>query len=110
MLTKKALRSRPKRENIRTVHTKGELNKIVDSLCHPLSKADPAMLILDGFLHGLIERDPPLSARKFLKHNIPRLIEEIGRTYGKEGYKAAKELGKAVRSSIRQVENLRRRK
>ncbi len=45
-----------------------------------------------------------------LKHNIPRLIEEIGRTYGKEGSKAAEELGKAVQSSIRQVESLKRRK
>jgi hypothetical protein len=59
MFTKKALRSRPKREHIRPVYTKGEMNKMVDSLCHPLSKADPAVLILDGFLHGLIERDPP---------------------------------------------------
>jgi hypothetical protein len=94
----------------RTIYTKGEINRLIDSLCHPLSKMNPAMLIIDGFLHGLIERNPPLSARKFLKHNIPMLIEETGRIYGGEGYKTAKELRKAIQPSIRLAENLKKRK
>jgi len=93
-----------------TAYTKGEINRLIDSLCHPLSKTNPAMLIIDGFLHGLVERNPPLSVRKFLRHNIPMLMEEVGRTYGREGYKAAKELRKAIQSSIELAQNLRRRK
>lgn len=68
------------------------------------------MVVLDGFLHGMVERNPPLSARKFLKHNMPMLIEETGRKYGGEGYKTARELSKAFRSSIKLAENLKRRK
>ncbi len=95
---------------MRTVYTKGEINELIDGLCHPLSKANPAMLIVDGLLHGLVEMNPPLSARKFLKHNIPRLIEETGRICGGEGYRTARELSKAFQSSIKLAENLRRRK
>jgi len=104
------MKSRSKRARMDTAYTKGEMNKLIDSLCHPLSKANPPMLILDGLLHGLVERNPPLSVRKFLRHNIPMLIEEVGRTYGREGYKAAKELRKAIQSSIKLAQNLRRRK
>jgi len=103
------MRRRSKAARTKTIYTKGEINKLIDSLCHPLSKANPAMLILDGFLHGLVEMNPPQSARKFLKHNIPTLIEETGRTYGKEGYKTAKELRKAMQLSMKLAENLKRR-
>ena len=37
------------------LYTKGELNKLADSLCHPLFKVDKGFIILDGFLHALIE-------------------------------------------------------
>ena len=104
------MRSRSKRTRRQTVYTKGEINRLIDSLCHPLSNADPAILILDGFLHRLVERKTPLSARKFLKHNIPMLIEEIGRSYGTEGYKTAKELRKAINLSMKLAESLKRRK
>jgi hypothetical protein len=53
--------------------------------------------------------NPPQSARKFLKHNLPMLIEETGRICGGEGYKNAKELGKAIQSSMKLAENLRKR-
>jgi len=99
-----------KKVRMETFYTKGEINKLIDSVCHPLSKANPAMLILDGFLHGMVERNPPLSARKFLKHNLPMLIEETGRIYEREGYKTAKELKKAIQLSIKLAENLKRRK
>jgi len=102
------MKNRLERKRTRTIYTKGEINRLIDSLCHPLSKTSPAMLIIDGFLHGLVERNPPLSVRKFLKHNVPMLIEEAGREYGKEGYKAAKELRKAVQSSLKLAEKLKK--
>ena len=64
-----------KRRKVAGLYTKGELNKLVDSLCHPLFKVDKGFMILDGFLHALIKQNPPLSIRKFIRHNLSKLIE-----------------------------------
>ena len=37
------------------------------------------MLILDGFCHGLLEWDLPLSAEKFFKNNVPLLAGYLTR-------------------------------
>jgi hypothetical protein len=34
--------------------------------------------LLDGFLHGLIERDPPETVRKFIKYNFPQIMKKLG--------------------------------
>ena len=99
-----------KRARMRTIYTKGQINRLIDGVCHLLSKANPGMLMLDGFLHGMVEMNPPLSFRKFLKHNVPMLIEEVGRTYGAESYGTAREFSKAFRLSTKLIENLKRRK
>jgi len=91
-------------------YSEGEINKLIDSLCHPLSKSNPSIILLDGILHGLVERDPPLSVRKFLKHNIPMLVEGIGRTHGGEYLKAARYFSKTYRSSVKLFESLSRRR
>ena len=65
-------------------------------------------MIVDEDMAELVEMNPPLSARKFLKHTIP--IEEAGGAYGGEGYRTTRELSKAVRSTIKLAENLKRRK
>jgi len=39
-------------------YTKGELNRLIDSLVHPLAKQNSRLLIVGGFLHALVERDP----------------------------------------------------
>ena len=56
-------------------YTKGELNKLIDSLCHPFFKSDKGFILFDGLLHGLVEQDPPTSVRKFIKYNLPQLIK-----------------------------------
>lgn len=58
-------------------YTKGELNRIVDNLCHPFYKADKGFVLVDGLLHGLIEQNPPESALKFLRYNLPAIIDHI---------------------------------
>ena len=58
-------------------YSKAELNKLIDSVIHPLAKEDPSLLILDGFLHSLVEQNPPLSVRKFLRYNLPRLVASL---------------------------------
>jgi len=67
----------------RGVVSKGELNKFVDDLLHPLFKVDPAFILLDGFLHGLVERNPSESTRKFLVYNLPKLIKQLEKRHEK---------------------------
>jgi len=55
------------------VYTLGDLNRLIDSMFHPLAKGNPGKLILDGICHGLLEWDLPLSAEKFFKNNVPLL-------------------------------------
>jgi len=58
-------------------YTKGELNKLIDSLCHPLFKTNEGYILVDGLLHGLVEQNPPITIRKFVKYNLPTLIKQI---------------------------------
>jgi len=58
-------------------YTKGELNRLIDGLCHPLFRTDAGYIFVDGILHGLVERDPELSIRKFVKYNLPTLIKQM---------------------------------
>ena len=72
----------PKR--VKGVYSKGELNKFIDDLLHPLFMVDPAFILLDGFLHGLVERNPGESTRKFLVYNLPRLIKKLEKRHEKK--------------------------
>lgn len=59
--------------------TKGELNKLIDDLIHPYFKEYPALIIVDSLLHAMVEQDPDMSLRKFVKYNIPTLLESLTR-------------------------------
>lgn len=61
-------------------YSKGELDKLIDSLIHPLSKTDKSFILVDGFLHGLVEQNPPTSVKKFIKYNLPELIKQLEKT------------------------------
>ncbi len=65
------------------VVSKGELNRLIDDLLHPFFKVDPAFILLDGFLHGLVERNPSESTRKFLVYNLPKLIKQLEKHHRK---------------------------
>ena len=68
MLDVKALRKKRKT-------AKGKLNKLVDDVMHPHFKQHPATIIIDGFLHAIVEQNPDESLRKFVKYNLPKLLE-----------------------------------
>jgi hypothetical protein len=48
-------------------------------VCHPFFKENPGFILVDGILHGLIEKDPPESFRKFVRYNLPKTVKEITR-------------------------------
>jgi len=58
-------------------YTKGELNRLIDSLCHPFYKTSEAFVVIDGFLHYIIEQNPPQSTMKFVKYNLPTIVNQI---------------------------------
>jgi hypothetical protein len=71
---KKRAKRRRKRKS---AYTKGELNRLIDGICHPLRESDKRFFLLDGFLHALVERDPPQTVRKFVKYNLPEIVKQL---------------------------------
>jgi len=67
-------KNRAYKRNREKVFTTGQLNKLVDAFCHPLCSIDRRFFLLDGILHGLIERDPPKTVRKFLRYNLAEIM------------------------------------
>jgi len=59
------------------IYGRGELNKLIDSLCHPLFKTNEGFVLVDGLLHAMVEQDPPRTVKKFIKYNIPKIMQKI---------------------------------
>jgi hypothetical protein len=74
------------KKKARTPYTKGELNRLIDSLCHPLSKRDKGFILVDGLLHAMVEQNPPITVQKFIKYSLPNLLEEIGKKSREDQY------------------------
>jgi len=71
-------------------YTKSDINKVIDSLLHPLMKDHSWLVFVDGLLHALNEQDPKQSLEKFIKYNIKPLIEELNRQVERQAKKALK--------------------
>ena len=69
--------SNPRPPKKKRLYSKGEKNKIVDSLLHPFYRKSQLIRIVDGIIHGLIEQDTKSSARKFVKYNLPEIVKEL---------------------------------
>jgi hypothetical protein len=82
----------------RGLYTKGELNKAIDSVIHPLIARSRWFLALDGFLHALVEHDPASSARKFLSYDAPYIASLVSG--------GSKPLEKATRDLVRESRRL----
>jgi len=63
------------------LYTRGELNRILDSIVHPFFKKGNGLIFLDGFLHALLEQNAPVSARKFIKYNLPKMVEQMSKKH-----------------------------
>jgi hypothetical protein len=68
---------RKKKKRTPLPYTKGDLNKIVDTMCHPLFKTNESFRLVDGLLHALIEQNPRTTVRKFAKYNLPVLTKQL---------------------------------
>jgi len=66
----------PRRER-RGIYSKGEVNRLIDSLLHPLFDRNLAFGLVDAILHGFVEQNPPETALKFLRYSLPRIVGEL---------------------------------
>ena len=73
--------------------TAGELNKLIDSIMHPIARDNPWFWALDGVLHGMVEQDPPTTTRKSLRYNAPKIIRHVLRNQKKKGRRARRTYG-----------------
>jgi len=65
------------RKSRRTV--KGDLNRLIDSLVHPYFAEYPALILVDGLLHAIVEQNPNVSLKKFAKYSVPELLRCLSR-------------------------------
>lgn len=49
-------------------------NRIIDNILHPLYREDKVFVIIDGILHFMVEQNPSVSTKKFLKYSLKYLI------------------------------------
>ncbi|MGD0977548.1 MAG: hypothetical protein ABR962_00235 [Candidatus Bathyarchaeia archaeon] len=58
-------------------YSKGEINRLIDSMLHPLFDSSPVFIVVDSVLHGLVEQNPKETVGKFARYTLPKIIEEI---------------------------------
>jgi len=61
----------------RSIYSKGEVNRLIDSVIHPLFNLNQGFTVADAILHGFVERNPPETALKFIRYNLPKVIREM---------------------------------
>jgi len=88
------------------VCTLGDLNRLIDSMFHPLAKENHGMLIPDGVCHSLLEWDLLLSAEKFFRNNVPLLAGYLTHERGVE--RSTRQLIKGIDQLRKTVNQLRR--
>jgi len=50
------------------------VNRLIQALIHPLAKRYPELLIFDGMIHRLVEKNPPESLVKFIQYSLPKPV------------------------------------
>lgn len=69
--------ARNKKSTKRKTYSKGEMNRFVDALIHPLYEKNQSLRLVDGVIHAIIEQNPRSSAEKFLRYNLRELGKKI---------------------------------
>lgn len=50
---------------------------LIDEILHPHFDEYPGLIIIDSLLHAINEQNPEVSLRKFLKYNLPKLLQHL---------------------------------
>lgn len=67
----------PSRKKDKKKYSKGELNRLIDSVLHPLFDHSTEMMIVDSVLHSLVEQNLAETTQKFIRYNLPKIVDEI---------------------------------
>ena len=56
-------------------YTKGQLNKLIDSVLHPFFGSNPELIPVDALLHGIVEANVSESTVKFIRYSLPEIVK-----------------------------------
>jgi hypothetical protein len=65
------------KKKIKAKYSRGEVNRLIDGVFHPLFDRSSAFMVVDTLLHGLVEQNPRVTVRKFTRYTLPKIVEEI---------------------------------
>jgi hypothetical protein len=81
-----------RRRGKRRVFTKGDVNRLIDSMLHPFMRGEQKVpvMVLDALAHAMVEQNPRESMVKFIRYTAPKLLEAAksrrrNRTYRRKG-------------------------
>jgi hypothetical protein len=60
-------------------YTEGEVNRLIDSFLHPIARQDPYFWVADTLLHAIVEQDPEVTVKKFVRYNLPKILEQAAK-------------------------------
>jgi hypothetical protein len=63
-------------KNSKTKYSKGEINRLIDSVPHPLFDRSSAFMVVDSLLHSLVEQNPKETVGKSARYTLPKIIEQ----------------------------------
>ena len=66
-----------KQKRRKAIYSKGEVNRLVDDLVHPLIKENEILVVVDEIAHGIIEGDIEESIVKFTRYRLPWLVRKL---------------------------------
>jgi len=75
----------------KSTYTTGELNRMIDSVFHPLMKRRKGIVIVDGVFHAIVEKDLGKSLKKFVKYSLLILLDDDQTDNKHEEHKKQKE-------------------
>jgi len=71
-----------RRRGKRRVFTRGDVNRLIDSMLHPFMKGEQKVpvMVLDALAHAMVEQNPRESIVKFIRYTAPKLLEEAAKS------------------------------
>jgi len=63
----------------RSGYTEGELNKLIDSVLHPIARQDTYFWLADTLLHAIVEQDPKVTLEKFMHYTLPKILDQAAK-------------------------------
>ena len=60
-------------------YTAGEVNRIIDVFAHPFFNFSSSFILVDEVLHAMVEQNPRVSIKKFVRYSLPELEKQTSK-------------------------------